>query len=201
MGVTLIVVAVLFGWVVLLLAVPVAVAFRVTGIETFTARITIGWLFGLVRFRIRLPRAERPKPATPEPEAAIAHAPPATRRARRNVFAALRHASFRRRLHRFVKRLLPAFHARELYLRARLGLGDPAETGRLWAFAGPLNALAQNLPWAEVHLEPEFVEPVVEFETHGRLRLIPLQFIALALGFALSPASIRAWRTLRGSDV
>lgn len=201
MSAVLFVIAVLLGLLVSLLAVPVAVAFRVAGIEAFTARITIGWLFGLVRFGIRLPRAERPKRLKPEPEARNAHTLPATRRARPNVFAVLRQAPFRRRLYRFVKSLFRALHARELHLRARLGLGDPADTGRLWALVGPLNALAQNLPGAEVRIEPEFVDPVVEFETHGRLRLIPLQFIALALAFALSPASIRAWRTLRGNDV
>ncbi len=79
----------------------------------------------------------------------------------------------------------------------RLGLGDPADTGRLWAFLGPLNAAAQNLRNAEVRIEPEFVDPTFEFEINGRVRLVPLQFLALATAFALSPPSIRAWRTLR----
>jgi hypothetical protein len=50
-----------------------------------------------------------------------------------------------------------------------------------------------------VRIEPEFVEPVLEFKADGRLWLIPLRFLALVLGFALSPPTIRAWRTLRGN--
>jgi hypothetical protein len=79
----------------------------------------------------------------------------------------------------------------------RLGLGDPADTGRLWAVVGPLCAVAQ-LRNAELRIEPEFVDPVLEFHADGRVRLVPLRFLGLAVAFALSPPTIRAWRTLRG---
>lgn len=198
MGVALLVIAVLLGLLVLLLAVPLHVAFRLAGIEALAGEVSVRWLFGLVRFRVGFPRPARAKRREPraEPEAAKAHKKPEAR-GRPNVFAALRQAAFRRRLYRFVKDSLRALHAQQLYLRLRLGLGDAAETGRLWALVGPLSALAQNLPNAEVRVEPEFVDPVLEFEARGRFLLIPLQFIALAPAFALSPASIRAWRTLR----
>jgi hypothetical protein len=195
----LLVIAILLGLVVFLLAVPIAVVFRFAGIEAFAGQISFRWLFGLVRFHIRFPRITKPKPPKSEPEAAEARAKPAARGRRANVPAVLRQAAFRRRVYRFVKDLLRAVHAHELYLRLRLGLGDPADTGRLWAFVGPLHALAQNLANAEVRVEPEFTDPVVEFETHGRFLLIPLQFVVLVVGFALSPSSMRAWRTLRTS--
>lgn len=199
MSTVLLVVAILLGLVVFLLVVPIAVAFRFAGIEAFAGQISFRWLFGLVRFHIRFPRITKPKPAKPEREAPQARAKPAARGRRANVPAVLRQAAFRRRLYRFVRDLIRAVHAHELYLRLRLGLGDPADTGRLWAFVGPLNALAQNLENAEVRVEPEFTDPMVEFETHGRFLLIPLQFIVLALAFAVSPSSLRAWRTLRAS--
>lgn len=201
MGVALLVIAVLLGLLAFLLAVPVDVAFRFAGIEAFAGQITLRWLFGLVRFRIRIPRVTKPEPAKPgpEPKAAEAREKPEARGRRANVLAVLRQAAFRRRVYRFVKDLVRVAHAHELYLRVRLGLGDPADTGRLWAFVGPLNALAQNLPNTEVRVEPEFIDPVFEFEARGRFLLIPLQFIVLAIAFALSPPSIRAWRTLKGS--
>ena len=201
MGAALLIVAVLFGLLVLALAVPIDVAFRFEGIEAFRGQIKIRWLFGLVRFRFTLPGAAQPKPPKPEPEPRAAEVPkkPKARGRRANVLAALRQAAFRRRAYRFIKDLVRAAHAHRLYLRLRLGLGDPADTGRLWAFVGPLSALAQNFPNAEVRIEPEFMDPVCEFEAHGRFVLIPLQFIALAIAFALSPPSIRAWRTLKAS--
>jgi hypothetical protein len=200
-SVALLIIAVLFGLLVLALAVPIDVAFRFEDIEAFKGQIKIRWLFGLVRFRFTLPAAAKSKHRKPEPEPQVAEAPkkPKARGRRANVLAALRQAAFRRRAYRFVKDLLRAAHAHEFYLRLRLGLGDPADTGRLWAFVGPLSVLAQNFPNAEVRIEPQFMDAVCEFETHGRFVLIPLQFIALAIAFALSPPSIRAWLTLKAS--
>ncbi len=180
-----------------LLAVPLGVAFQLEGIEAFQGRLTIRWLFGLVRVRVAVPGARRP-PAAPaaEPE-------PARKRARRGArgggarfLAVLRQAPFRRRVHRLVGDLVRVVRVRRLRLRMRLGLGDPADTGRLWAVVGPLTAASQGLG-ADVRIEPEFVDPVLEFRARGRVRVVPLQVLAVAVPFALSPASIRGWRTLR----
>jgi hypothetical protein len=97
--------------------------------------------------------------------------------------------------------LLRATHARNLYLRLRIGLGDPADTGRLWAIIGPIAGLAQNLRSAMVRIEPEFMDPVFEVESRGQFRLLPIQLIALTAAFVLSPTMLRAWWLLRrGSD-
>jgi len=192
------VVAGLLGLVLLLLAVPVGVEFRLEGIEPLNGEVGVRWLFGLVRFRIPVPRAGKP---TPRPEAkpeARARARPKARVRHRNVLAALGQAAFRRRAYRLVGDLVRAVRLRRLRLLMRLGLGDPADTGRLWAVVGPLNAVAQ-LRNAELRIEPEFVEPVLEFKADGRLLLVPLRFLILAIAFALSPPTIRAWSTLRGS--
>jgi len=175
---------------VLLLAVPVAVAVRLQGVEAFGGRITVRWLFGLVRFAVQIPGSAK---------ANARHAPRA-RRGKRGTggsfLAVLRQAAFRRRVYRLLKDLVAAAHVRRLNLRMRLGLGDPADTGRLWALMGPLNAGANNLRNARVQIEPEFMDPVFEFQLDGRLLVVPLQLVALALGFALSPATLRAWPTL-----
>ena len=115
----------------------------------------------------------------------------------RDVLALLKHSTFRRRAIRFIKSLLRATHARGLYLRIRIGLGDPAATGRLWGLLGPVAAIAANLRHAKVRIEPEFMDLVFEVESHGELRLIPIQFIGLAAAFAASPETRYAWRTLR----
>ena len=194
----LVVVGVLLG-VLVLLALPVEAAFRLEGIEAFAGRITIRWLFGLVRFRIPVPGV-RERPAKPVAERKAAGKPPRHEARRRpaRVIAVLRQTAFRRRVYRLVQDLVRAVHVSQLRLRMRLGLGDPADTGRLWAVMGPLNAAAQRLRGAEVQIEPEFVDPVLEFRAQGRVLVVPLQILALAVSFALSPPSIRAWRTLKG---
>jgi len=193
------VVAGLLGLVLLLLAVPVDMEFRLEGIEPFTGEVGVRWLFGLVRFRIPVPGAGKPTPR-PEarPKAARARARPRAGGRRRPVLAARRQAAVSRRVYRRLRDLVRAVHLRRLRLLMRLGLGDPADTGRLWALVGPLNAVAQ-LRNAELRIEPEFVEPVLEFQADGRVLLVPLRFLVLAIAFALSPPTIRAWRALRGS--
>lgn len=194
----LVVVGVLLGLLVLL-ALPVEAAFRLEGIEAFTGQITIRWLFGLVRIRIPVPGV-RERPAKPAAEREAARKPP-RRKARRGparVLAVLGQTAFRRRAYRLVEDLVRAVHVSQLRLRMRLGVGDPADTGRLWAVVGPLNAAAQGLRGAEVQIEPEFMDPVLEFRAQGRVLVVPLQVLALAVSFALSPPSIRAWRTLKG---
>ena len=191
------VIAALLG-LLLLLAVPLDVAFRVQGIEAFNGQIAIRWLFGLVRFRIRVPGSAKPQSAKPgtEPQAAKVRAKRDRRGGRGDVLVLLQQAAFRQRVYRLVKDLVRAAHLRQLGLRLRLGLGDPADTGRLWALVGPLNAAAQNLRHARVRIEPEFIDPVFEFEAQGRFLMVPLQILALAIAFAFSPPSIGAWRTL-----
>jgi hypothetical protein len=193
----LVLAGILIGLVVLL-AVPVDVAFRLEGIEAFSGRLTVRWLFGLVRVRIRVPGA-RERPAGP-----AARPKPARERPRRKaragpaqVLAVLGEPAFRERVRRLVGDLVRAAHVSRLRLWMRLGLGDPADTGRLWAVMGPLSAVARGLRGAEVRIEPEFVDPVLEFQAQGRALLFPLQLLALAVSFALSPSSIRAWRALR----
>jgi Protein of unknown function (DUF2953) len=201
MGAAPVFIAILLALPVLLLAVPVDVAFRFEGVEPPSGQITIRWLFGLVRFRVRIPAAGKapPEPNT-QPQTPQLQVQPERHSRRPSVLAMLRDAAFRRRVYRFATDLVAALHLRQLRLRMRLGLGDPADTGRLWAFVGPLNVWARNLRDVQLQIEPEFIDPVFEFQAHGRLRLIPLQLLILAIGFALSPVSIRAWRTLRGSD-
>lgn len=181
----------------ILLAIPVGVAFHVEGVDALRGRIAVRWLFGLVHFRIPLTSAAKSRSERKaKRNAAKPPAKPKQRGVRGNVLGVLRHSAFRQRACRFVTDLIRATHLQQLRLSMRLGLGDPADTGCLWAVLGPLNAVAQNLRNAQIQIEPEFVDPVFELQAHGQFKLIPLQFLVLTIGFALSPASIQAWRML-----
>ncbi len=187
-------VAVLLGLLALLLAVPLELAFRLERIDAFRGEITIRWLFGWVRLRIPVSgaaAAHRARSAKPRMK-------PEQRRSRPDAIAIFRQAAFRRRVWRLVTDLVGAARLRELRLHVRLGLGDPADTGWLWAVVGPLSVAAQGLRNAQVRIEPEFTDETFELLADGRLLLIPLQFLVLATGFALSPASVRAWWSLTG---
>jgi len=200
MSVALVVVAALPAFALVLLAPPVELTFRVEGIEPFGGQIAVRGWFGLARFRIRLGGAveSHARPATAS-TATGPRAEPARRRARPNILSVLRQQEFRRRVLMLSQDLLDAVRVRELVLHLRLGAGDPADTGWLWAIVGPLSLLARRLRHAEVHIEPSFADAVLAFDARGRVTFLPLRIAALAIGFALSRSSIRAWRTLRRS--
>jgi hypothetical protein len=191
---------------VLVLAVPLDFSFRLEGVDAAAVNpvsgdVAVAWLFGFLRLSFPVP-ANRSR-ATPrvagKADASRSKAKTAKGRKRPDFSAMIGQARFRRRLYRFVKDLIRAAHLQQLRLRMRLGLGDPADTGRLWALMGPLHAAVQNLRCADVQIEAEFVDPVFEFQASGQLRLVPLHFLLLAVAFALSPSSIRAWYTLASS--
>jgi hypothetical protein len=185
----------------LLLALPVQVAFRIQGLEAFKAQVSLRCLFGLLSFGMQLPAAHpsprRPRRARQGTVPQAADRKPGPGRANR-VLAVFRRAAFRQRVLRLAKSLVAATQLRQLRLRLRLGLGDPADTGRLWALMGPVSVWAQGLRDAQVQIEPEFMDTVLEFQAQGRVRLVPLQLLALAAAFALSPQTWGAWRAYKG---
>ena len=190
------IVAVLLALIILLLTIPVKVSFKIGRIKEIKGQVILYGLFGLVRFRVSVPggaqiaRQHKRKPKET--------AEKRKKRGKvRDVLALLKQSPFRRRAIRFISSLLRATHTRAFYLRLRIGLGDPADTGRLWGFLGPIAGIAANFRHAKVRIEPEFMFSVFELESHGELRFIPLQFIGLAAAFAASPETRYAWRTLR----
>jgi hypothetical protein len=82
-------------------------------------------------------------------------------------------------------------------LRARIGLGDPAETGRLWAVVGPVAGALSMVKSASIVVQPEFLDTVLDVDARGRIRIIPLQVIGLLLALAFSPAFWLAMRRLQ----
>ena len=183
-----------------LLAIPLTVMFSISRIEQTRGEVRFRWLFGLVRFQLSIPQdtgaAARPAP-TPEKKPKS----PGKKSNASGLLSLAGQQPFRRRVYRFIRDLLRATHARNLFLRLRIGLGDPADTGRLWAVVGPIAGMAQNLRNAVVCIEPEFVDPAFEVESHGQFRLVPIQFVALTVAFMLSPTMFRTWRHLRRRKV
>ena len=188
----------LLALLVALLAVPLTVVFSIHRIKEARGLVRFRWLFGLVRFQLRIPQADRPEPRPQSTTRKKAKPPRQTKEKvnARGIVSLLKQPAFRRRLYRFIRDMLRATHARNLFLRLRIGLGDPADTGRLWAVIGPIAGMAQNLRSAAVRIEPEFMDPVFEVESHGQFRLVPIQFIALMVAFLMSPTMLPAWRRL-----
>jgi len=190
----LLVIAILPTLLLVLLCVPITVAFRVGSTKEIRGHVIFRWLFGLTRFQLSLPvgaKAGQHHKRTSGEKTVKRKSKPGGKV--RSALTLLKQGPFRQRAIRFIRSLLGAIHGRDLYLRMRIGLGDPADTGRLWGFLGPVAGIAANFHSAEVRIEPEFADPVLEIESHGEFRLIPLQCIGLAAAFVMSPASLHAW--------
>ncbi len=165
-----------------LLSVPLSLNYRLHWLRTLNGECRLRWLFGLVNVNIPI-STERKQVAV---QRARARQP--KKRGSFKPVNALRQAEFRRRLARFAKALWRAIDRERLRLHARIGLGDPADTGQLWAVLGPLSAWLSNLRAVSVSIEPDFIESVLEVNSSGRIRLVPLQLLYLLLGLLLSPA-------------
>jgi len=178
-----------------LLAVPVVMSYRLSWRQSLRGQLRLQWLFGLVRFSIPLQRAEGDHGAAP------AKRQPRGKAAGRqsNPIAALRQADFRQRCLRFAREVWHAIHKTDLRLRLRIGLGDPADTGRLWAIVGPVSGYLGGYRHAAIEIEPEFIDAVFELDSSGSIRVIPLQLIYLTLALLLSPAIWRGVRTMRAA--
>ena len=163
-----------------LLAVPVDLAFSFQRREgRREGSGTLGWLFGLVRLRLGEPKVRaRVRPERPKLK----------RRHRRHGGG---------RLLRLVRDQIRRIHIRDLSMEVRLGLDDPADTGRLWAVVGPLAAILPVPPVARVAIEPEFTSEAFEVYGKGRIRIIPIQLLFVMLVFLLSPSALRALHAMR----
>ncbi len=175
-----------------LLSVPVRLSFRVSWQQTLHGNIQLYWLFGLVRLQRPLTRPKPPVPGQPTGSQEKTEAKSSSRQT--SSLAVIRQKAFRRRVFRFLRDIWRAMRKQDLSLRVRIGLGDPADTGRLWAVIGPVAGLLTEVQEASIDIVPEFTDTVFEFDSSGKIRVIPLQMIYLTLGLLLSPS---IWQGLR----
>ena len=164
--------------VVALLAIPVSVTYDVSTRTDRSNDVNVVWAFGLLR--IRVPSGDTAPSDAEQDEPSDDREDRLSERGR-HVFAAIRQTAFRRRLLRFVGDLWRAIQKDDVRLNVRLGLGDPADTGQFWAFVGPVAGMLTCTEGAAVSIVPDFFDATLEAESRGRIRLVPLHIIYLAL--------------------
>jgi hypothetical protein len=159
--------------------------------------MTLQWLFGLVR--IQLPSSA--STTTDRAQETVKITEPKKLQASRkaNPMIALRQKAFRQRLFRLIGDLWRAVHKQHVMLRIRIGLGDPADTGQLWALVGPLSGMLATIQDAMIEIEPEFIDSVFELDSSGKIRIVPLQLLYLTFGLLLSPVFWRGINQMRNA--
>lgn len=179
------------------LAIPVVLSFQISRQQDFRGNIRLQWLFGIVQVNIPLlqPKAteaakaevSKPKKKTPKPSSGKGTKP----------IAVIRNRKFRRRMFQFFRDFWRAVHKEEIRLHIRVGLGDPADTGQLWAILGPLAGVLTNIQEARIDIQPEFIDSCFELESSGNIRLVPLQMLFLVLGLMMSPIFWQGMKHMR----
>ena len=182
-----------------LLAIPVSLTFHVSWKQDLQNDITLKWAFGLVRVRIAPDQSGETSLESEKVQQKIARAGSAPRK-ERNVIAVIRQKRFRRRIIRFVTDLWHAIYKENVNLHVRIGLGDPADTGQLWAILGPIAGLLASVREASICLEPEFSDTTFELDSSGSIRIIPLHIIGLAVALLLSPPIWQGIRQMRMAE-
>ncbi len=190
--------AIFLSLIVILLAIPVTFTYRLYWKQTLSANIRLKWAFGLVRADVS-PDNAKAKPDKPESARKKTGRPDKSQARKANFMAAIRQPSFRRRIFRFMSDVWRAIHKKNVRLLVRMGLGDPADTGQLWAVFGPLSGFFANLRDIRIAIEPDFVDTTFEVDSSGTIRLVPLQFMILALGLLFSPSMWRGVMLMRTS--
>lgn len=181
---------------IVLLAMPLSLTFRLSWPQTTEGELQLDWAFGLVR--LQLPGSPSKTPSAPVelPAGKSERSGPRSRN-KSHLMAALRQPSFRRRIIRFIRDCWSAFHKRDLQMHLRIGLGDPADTGQLWALMGPVAGVLANCKGASFEIEPEFYEETFELDSSGRIEFVPLQILYLTIAMLLSPPVWRGIKEMR----
>ena len=175
---------------VLLLCIPVDLAFSYEIGEGSRTRMRVGWLFGLIGKELggeTKGREKKPKEMKAKKG----------RRSFRGPLAVFRARGFSARLLLLARRLVRSVQVRDVDIEFRVGTGDPMETGLLFGVIRPGVALAQSGISPNIRIEPNFVEETFEGHARGALRVYPIKLVPPLLAFALSPATFRGFRALR----
>jgi len=153
-------------------------------------RLRFSWLFGLVSREI-IPRKEKPA----EKEKAVKVRKKRGWRNARIIFRIIRTKGVPKKLIELLKDVFSCFKFRDMVADFKVGLGDPADTGLLFAIIGPATAFLGSSQLHRIRFEPSFSDDaVLQGYSHGTVRLRPIRLVPPFLKFIFSLTALRiAW--------
>jgi len=181
----------LFALFLLVLSIPLDLAFRldVYGRPRFSLRLV--WLFGLVSKELGR-RKKKAKPKKAKPEKAKEKKGGA-----RKALKILRTKGLLRQIKVLVTDVLSRLKIRDLSIDFRVGLDNPADTGLLFATIGPSLIFLSPSVRRSISIKPSFeVEAVLEGYAQAAVRLRPIRLLVPLLRFVFSLAFLRVIKTV-----
>lgn len=186
-----------------LLAVPVNLVYALRKDDVWRGRLLVYWMFGLVRVSVRPGRRKAPRPSKrrrKRREMIVSGAKGSVRR-RHDVLAILRTRGLLRALIRLLRDLLRSLRPRRLRVELVIGLEDPADTGRLAGVLAPLRLLLGKRTLGRdsnvsIDVTPDFSGPRLQGYSCASVQFVPLELIAIVIGFLFSVPVFRAVRLM-----
>ena len=173
----------IFLFLVILLAIPVDLIICVEKYSDFKLRVTVRWMFGLMGKEIsrgkKEPKKEKKRRGSIKP-----------------LLAMLKTRGFPGKLFRFIRGVFRCFNVHDLKLNLRVGLGDPAETGLLFALIGPTMVCAGSFSSLDIKVEPDFYQGGLQGYSKADIRAFPLRLVGHLVRFTFSPTTIRAIKNI-----
>ena len=185
---------------VLLLAVPVTLKFEVSLPLNSKNQMVVRWFFGLVIIRLPLKPEVKPESNKKVDEKPKKATKTGSGKGFKKVFKLLTQKDFRDRLLGYLNSVWRAISKQDMSLHITAGLGDPAETGKLWGAVGPLAANLVHVHQLPIHIEPVFMQARFDVDGQATFRLMPLWIILLSLRLFFSPVLWRGLRQIRQGD-
>lgn len=167
-----------------LLWVPLDFILNAEVYERPQVRLKFSWLFGLISREIS---GQKRKPAEGRKKRRLGNIV--------TVFKVLGTRGLPGRIKTLVKEVLSCFRFRDIVADFQVGLGDPADTGLLFAVLGPANVFLGSSHLHQINFQPSFGDDVVfEGYSRGRIRLRPVRLVPPVIKFVFSlPAARAAW--------
>lgn len=169
----------------LVLSVPLDLAFRldVHGRTRFSLKLV--WLFGLVGKELgRRKKKAKPKKAKEKKGGA------------RKALKILRTKGLLRQIKVLVTDVFNSLSIRQLRANFRIGLDNPADTGLLFAFIGPTFVLFSPPDRYSINIRPSFEdEAILEGYMQAVVRLLPIRLVIPLLKFVFSLPTLRFIKT------
>ncbi|MFC1995034.1 DUF2953 domain-containing protein [Chloroflexota bacterium] len=175
------------------LSVPLDLELRIDVYDRPKFRMRLSWFFGLVSKEI----AKKEK--KPKEKKAIKgkHKPRKREPGARTMLEILRTKGLVGQIKLLLKGILRIPRIEDLAADLKVGLGDPADTGLLFALIGPTTSFLGSSFLNKIKVQPSFAdEAILEGSLHGVLRLWPIQTVTPLLRFIFSLPTLRVAKIL-----
>ncbi len=157
-------------------------------------RMRLSWLFGLVSKEIA---KKEKKPEDKKKTVRGKRMPRKRGTGAITILEILRARGLLGQIKLLLKGILRLPRIKDLAADLKVGLGDPADTGLLFALIGPATFFVGSSFPNQIKVQPSFAdEAVLEGSLHGTLRLRPIQLIPPLLRFVFSLPTIRVAKIL-----